>query len=65
VVGESCTYVLRRSDGHFYAGSTDSLYDRIRAHRQRTGKGGPGMELVFVSLGRSQGAAGLGEWVAE
>ncbi|KAI3431602.1 hypothetical protein D9Q98_004652 [Chlorella vulgaris] len=59
VVGESCTYVLRRSDGHFYAGSTDSLYDRIRAHRQRTGKGGPGMELVFVSLGRSQGAAGL------
>ena len=27
---------------------------------QRTGKGGPGMELAFVSLGRSQGAASLG-----
>jgi hypothetical protein len=33
-VGASCAYVLLRSDGHFYAGSTDSLYDRIRAHRQ-------------------------------
>jgi hypothetical protein len=27
---------------------------------QRTGKGGPDMELAFVSLGRSQGAASLG-----
>lgn len=33
-VGTSCVYVLRRPDGFFYVGSTDSLYDRIRAHRQ-------------------------------
>ncbi len=33
-VGASCVYVLRRADGHFYAGSTDALHDRIRAHRQ-------------------------------
>jgi predicted GIY-YIG superfamily endonuclease len=32
--GESCAYVLRRADGHFYAGSTDSLFDRMRSHRQ-------------------------------
>lgn len=33
-VGASCVYVLRRADGYFYAGSTDALHDRIRAHRQ-------------------------------
>ena len=33
-VGSSCVYVLRRPDGFFYAGSTEALYDRIRAHRQ-------------------------------
>jgi hypothetical protein len=33
-VGSSCIYVLRRPDGFFYAGSTEALYDRIRAHRQ-------------------------------
>ncbi|KAL4440153.1 hypothetical protein ABPG75_003154 [Micractinium tetrahymenae] len=62
-VGASCVYVLRRADGHFYAGSTDALHDRIRAHRQRTGRGGPDMVLAYLSLGRSQDAAALAKAV--
>jgi predicted GIY-YIG superfamily endonuclease len=58
-VGCSCVYVLRRPDGYFYAGSTEAIGDRLKSHRQRTGKGGPHMEMAFLSLGSSQGAASL------
>ncbi|PRW39283.1 mitochondrial-targeted muts 1 [Chlorella sorokiniana] len=46
-------------DGYFYAGSTEAIGDRLKSHRQRTGKGGPHMEMAFLSLGSSQGAASL------
>ncbi|KAL4544776.1 hypothetical protein Ndes2526B_g00720 [Nannochloris sp. 'desiccata'] len=34
-VGASCVYIVRRSDGWYYVGSSDSLQDRIKTHRQR------------------------------
>ena len=34
-VGASCVYIARRPDGWYYVGSSDSLQDRIKTHRQR------------------------------
>lgn len=60
-VGASCVYVLRRPDGHFYAGSTDALHDRIRAHRQvRPDTPGPAGCLVFDEAGL---LLGRGRWL--
>ena len=36
-VGSSCVYILRRVDGRFYCGETDSLKDRLNTHRKKRG----------------------------
>ena len=58
-IGASCVYIAHRSDGKFYVGSTDSLQDRIKAHRQRGGTTrvrDPLAEFAYIVV--PQGAAG-------
>jgi hypothetical protein len=50
-IGTSCVYIARRSDGWYYVGSSDSLQDRIKAHRQRGGNSkvaDPKAEFAYV-----------------
>ena len=38
-VGTSCVYILRKVDGRFYCGETDSLRMRLSTHRKKKGWG--------------------------
>lgn len=66
-VGASCVYIARHPNGWFYVGSTDSLQDRIKAHRQRGGNSrvaDPGAEFAYVAVFEA-GAGGAGASAAK
>ena len=63
IVGASCVYIARRPDGWFYVGSTDSLQDRIKAHRQRGGNSlvaAPGAEFAYIVVSEAGGQSSIG-----
>ena len=56
VVGCSCVYVVRRSDGFFYCGESDDLVARLASHRSRPPvAGGNALEACFVIVEHKQG----------
>jgi len=61
-VGESAVYVIRRSDGWWYCGSTDSMTDRLMTHRGERGGGSqvndPQAECCYIVM--SEGGEGVG-----
>lgn len=54
-------YVVRRRDGWYYVGSTDSLKDRIATHRKKAGGSSkvqdPQAEFAYVALSGIEGAS--------
>lgn len=46
VVGRSCVYVVRRSDGYFYCGESDDLPARLAAHAARLLRGAGGFDAA-------------------
>ena len=59
-VGSSCVYILRRVDGRFYCGETDSLKDRLNTHRRK--KGWSRTEAAYMVL--PSGAQGKSSAIA-
>jgi hypothetical protein len=60
-IGTSCVYIGRRSDGWYYVGSSDSLQDRIKTHRQRGSKSriaDPKAEFAYVIVFNGGGGGG-------
>jgi len=60
-IGASCVYIARRPDGWYYVGSSDSLQDRIKTHRQRGSTSriaDPKAEFAYVVI--SHGGRGHG-----
>ncbi|KFM25783.1 DNA mismatch repair protein MutS [Auxenochlorella protothecoides] len=58
-VGLSCVYVVRRTDGWFYVGSTDSIKERLATHRRRSGASrvrDPQAEAVYMTVTGGEGA---------
>ena len=59
-VGASCVYILRRVDGRFYCGETDSLKSRLATHRKKRGWSrteAAYMVLPFGAQGKSTAVA--------
>jgi hypothetical protein len=61
-VGESAVYVMRRSDGWWYCGSTDSMTDRLMTHRGERGGGSqvndPQAECCYILMSEGGGGGG-------
>ncbi|KAL6770905.1 MSH1 [Auxenochlorella protothecoides x Auxenochlorella symbiontica] len=58
-VGLSCVYIVRRTDGWFYVGSTDSIKERLATHRRRSGASrvrDPQAEAVYMTVRGGEGA---------
>jgi hypothetical protein len=70
-IGASCVYIGQRSDGWYYVGSSDSLQDRIKTHRQRGSKSriaDPKAEFAYVVVsdgGNGGGGSGGGASAAK
>lgn len=63
-VGESAVYVIRRSDGWWYCGSTDSMTDRLMTHRGERGGGSqvndPQAECCYIVMSGGGDSGGGG-----